>query len=868
MSRTSNLSPENLLRFLQVKTEPASANEIASGLHLGKSDHRPLFKILTKLKKRNAIEELPGGRYRLAKRNPAKESSAATPQTKRGRDDRQIGDTQTKSAATVLARDEIKGRLVLHHDGYGFVVPSTPVPQLDGDLFIPPSGINGAMHGDQVIAKIKPAYGVTGARRAEGTIVRILGRAHATVVGLFRYGPNGNVVLPYDIRIQNEIEIPPGDELTPELREKLGLPGIDHGRPKRLPVLPELDGAVVNVELTRYARGGAPPTGRVVEILGRPGDLGVDIEIIIRKHHLPHTFSAAVLQEAARRAVPLTEAERQGREDFRDLPIVTIDGETARDFDDAVYVERRSDGGWHLQVHIADVSHYVRTESPLDQEARVRGTSVYFPDRAVPMLPESLSNGMCSLKPQEERLVMSALMEFDPAGNMRSARMTPGIIRSFERMTYTNVNKVIERDPEMAARYAPFVKHFDNMKELALLLNKRRNEHGSIDFDLPEQVIEFDDQQRMVSIGRSVRNIAHRLIEEFMLAANRAVASYLLQRGIDSLHRVHEKPDARKVLEFEELARAFGYSLGVENLQQREIAVRHGRTPAPARVGRPDSYGHGRERPMKVSLPGGVDLNITPQHYQRLIRKVTGKPEERIISYLMLRSLKQARYAAEPLGHFALGFDEYTHFTSPIRRYPDLIVHRILKWALEHPESKPQASASPRALQWSKTAASALASQNEEAKFYSHHQLEEIATESSEAERRANAAERELMDWKTAQFMEQHLGEEYDALIISVQKYGCFVELFEVFVEGLLPISALEEAAGTRVVFREADHAIVSLPGGAESARGGRRRNTPGRGRGTKPRQFTWSLGDKVRVRAERIDPMRKRVEFALVTSP
>jgi ribonuclease R len=874
MPRTSNLSPENLLRFLQVKTESASANDIARGLHLGKSDRRPLFKILTKLKKRNAIEELPGGRYRIAKRNTARESPA-TPQTKRRPDDRKISDaqinnTQTKPAANVLARDEIKGRLVLHHDGYGFVVPSTPMPQLDGDLFIPPSGINGAMHGDQVIARIKPAYGVTGARRAEGTIVRILGRAHATVVGLFRYGSAGNVVLPYDIRIQNEIEIPPGDELTPALREKLGLPSADHlaGRPKRLPVLSELDGAVVNVELTRYARGGAPATGRVVEILGRPGDLGVDIEIIIRKHHLPHTFSAEVQQEAARRAVPLNEAEHEGREDFRDVPIVTIDGETARDFDDAVYVERRPDGGWHLQVHIADVSHYVRTESPLDQEARLRGTSVYFPDRAVPMLPESLSNGMCSLKPHEGRLVMSALMEFDPAGNMRSARMTPGIIRSFERMTYTNVNKVIEKDPEMTARYALFVKHFANMKELALLLNARRNEHGSIDFDLPEQVIEFDDQQRMVSIGRSVRNIAHRLIEEFMLAANRAVASYLLQRGINSLHRVHEKPDARKVLEFEELARAFGYSLGVENLQQREIAVRHGRTPAPARAGRPDSYGHGRERPMKVALPGGVDLNITPQHYQRLIRKVTGKPEERIISYLMLRSLKQARYAAEPLGHFALGFDEYTHFTSPIRRYPDLIVHRILKWALEHPESKPQSSDPARAAQWSKTAAAALEAQNEEAKLYSPHQLEEIAAESSEAERRANGAERELMDWKTAQFMEQHLGEEYDALIISVQKYGCFVELFEVFVEGLLPISALEEAAGTRVVFREADHAIVSLPGGAESPRGGRRRNSPGRGRGTKPKQLTWSLGDKVRVRAERIDPMRKRVEFALVTPP
>jgi ribonuclease R len=875
MPRTSNLSPENLLRFLQVKTEPASANDIARGLHLGKSDRRPLFKILTKLKKRNAIEELSGGRYRVTKRNATKEPPA-TPQTKRRPDTRQINDTQidntqTKPAASVLARDEIKGRLVLHHDGYGFVVPSTPVPQLDGDLFIPPSAINGAMHGDQVIAKMKPAYGVTGARRAEGTIVRILGRAHATVVGLFRYSSQGNVVLPYDIRIQNEIEIPPGDELTPALREKLGLPSADHQstRPKRLPVLPELDGAVVNVELTRYARGGAPPTGRVVEILGRPGDLGVDIEIIIRKHHLPHTFSPDVLQEAARRAVPITESEHQGRQDFREVPIVTIDGETAHDFDDAVYVERKPDGGWHLQVHIADVSHYVRTESLLDHEARLRGTSVYFPDRAVPMLPESLSNGMCSLKPHEDRLVMSALMEFDPAGNMRSARMTPGIIRSFERMTYTNVNKVIEKDPEMTARYANFVKHFANMKELALLLNKRRNEHGSIDFDLPEQVIEFDDQQRMVSIGRSVRNIAHRLIEEFMLAANRAVDSYLLQRGINSLHRVHEKPDARKVLEFEELARAFGYSLGVENLQQREIAVRHGRTPAPARAGRPDSYGKGRERPMKVALPGGVDLNITPQHYQRLIRKVTGKPEERIISYLMLRSLKQARYAAEPLGHFALGFDEYTHFTSPIRRYPDLIVHRILKWALEHPESKPQSQDPPGAAQWSKKAAAALAPQNEEAKLYSQHQLEEIAAESSEAERRANGAERELMDWKTAQFMEQHLGEEYDALIISVQKYGCFVELFEVFVEGLLPINALEEAAGTRVIFREADHAIVSAPGGgADSARGGRRRNPPGRGRGTKPKQLTWSLGDKVRVRAERIDPMRKRVEFALVTPP
>lgn len=332
-----------------------------------------------------------------------------------------------------------------------------------------------------------------------------------------------------------------------------------------------------------------------------------------------------------------------------------------------------------------------------------------------------------------------------------------------------------------------------------------------------------------------------------MLAANRAVAAYLLNRGIETLHRVHEKPDARKVLEFEELARAFGYSLGVEGLHQREIAVRHGRVPAPAKAGRPDSYGKGRDRPMRVALPSSAELRITPQHYQRLLRKLAGRPEERIVSYLMLRSLKQARYAADSLGHFALGFDEYTHFTSPIRRYPDLIVHRTLKWALQNRQSAspPTTGQTPR---------------NAEAIVYSHGQLEEMAAETSESERRADAAERELMDWKTAQFMEEHLGEEYDGLIISVLKFGCFVELFDVFVEGLLPIDALEEAAGTRCIYREKDHAIVAMP--SRDRRGGSGRGR--QGRGAKPRERIWQHGDRVRVRAERIDPMRRRVEFAL----
>ncbi|PYT85929.1 MAG: ribonuclease R [Acidobacteria bacterium] len=864
MPRKFSLSTDNILRFLQLRNEPASASEIAKGLGLKDPDTRPLFKLLAKLENRQAIEALPGGRYGLPGRKPdpvpdSRERAKNPPAQKR-----------SDSSLGSVSRDELAGRLILHPDGYGFVVLDTPLPRLDGDVYIPRNAIEDVMHGDHVLVKIQRRGGVPGAERAEGRIVRILDRAHPTIVGLFRYGAQGNVVLPYDTRIQHEVVIPPGHELTPDLAKKVGSSGFDQRglRGRRIPRMPELDGAVVNVELTRFPRGGAAPSGRVIEILGRPGELGVDTEIIIRKHHLPHLFSNEVMEEAELRAKPVSETERADREDFRHLPIVTIDGETARDFDDAVYVERRANG-WHLQVHIADVAHYVRTSTVLDREARLRGTSVYFPDRAVPMLPEALSNGMCSLKPREDRLVMSVLMEFDAAGNQKSSRMTPGIIRSAERMTYTDVNKVCEGDAERTERYAKLAHHFRAMKELALLLNARRNEHGSIDFDLPEPVIEFDEKQRMTNITRSERNIAHRLIEEFMLAANRGVASYLLKRGIESLHRVHEKPDARKVLEFEELARAFGYSLGVEDLRQREIAVRHGRVPAPAKAGRPDSYGRGRERAMRVALPGG-ELRITPQHYQRLIRKIVGKPEERILSYLMLRSLKQARYAADSLGHFALGFDEYTHFTSPIRRYPDLIVHRILKWALEHRSetlSRKAHIVPPR---------------GSEAALYSHTSLEEIAAETSEAERRADAAERELMDWKTAQFMEEHLGEEYEGLIVSVQKFGCFVELFEVFVEGLLPISALEEAANARCVYRERDHSIIALVGtkggaAAGSSRGhsaaAHRRGQSGPTgkdsrsvRDAKSRPLEWHLGDRVRVRADRIDPMRKRVEFAVIS--
>jgi ribonuclease R len=834
MSRPSPLSIDNILRFLQLRSDPISLEDLSRSLHLKKNDRRALLRMLDKLRKRGLVEERSRGRFLF--RRSSKPSAVSGNHEKP-----RAGATDKFPEHKAASRDEIKGRLVLHQDGYGFVVPDVALPNLDGDIFIPRDYVLDAMHGDTVIARIARLSGVPGARRAEGRIVRIVGRAHPSVVGLFRYTAQGSIVVPYDPRVQHDIELTAGEELTPALREQL-LAGKNerHGRSRRLPHIPKLDGAVVNVELLNYGRGGSAPVGRVIEILGRPGDLGIDTEIIIRKHHLPHVFSPEILEEAERLAHPVDESERAGRQDFRDLPIVTIDGETARDFDDAVYVERRDDGGWLLQVHIADVAHYVQPESPLDREARLRGNSAYFIDRAVPMLPEALSNGMCSLNPRDDRLVMSAIMNFDAAGRPLTAEMLPGLIRSAERMTYTNVNKVLNGDPQTSERYAHMHHHFLAMKDLAQLLNSRRSENGSIDFDLPEPVIQFDEQQKMINIGRSERNVAHRIIEEFMLAANRAVAHYLLERGLHALHRAHEKPDARKVLEFEELARAFGYSLGVENLYQREVAVRHGKVPSPAKGGKPESRGQGRERQQRVSLPG-TDINITPRHYQKLVDKLAGRPEERILSYLMLRSLKQARYAADSLGHFALGFDEYTHFTSPIRRYPDLIVHRVLKWALGNPGAEAPSHIKPAV--------------GVEAALYSQRHLEEIASETSETERRAATAERELISWKTAQFMEQHLGDEYDALIISVQKFGCFVELFEVFVEGLIPINAFEEAAGARCLYRERDHAIVAVPGNERRSRSQRKQVNA----------LIWKLGGRVRVRAERIDPMRRRVEFALI---
>ncbi len=849
-----DVPPEDVLAFLAAQSQPLSIREIAHGMDLRHRGRRYLPRVLNKLVKRHEVEEVKGGRYRTAGAKQSQNEKAARA-AKKSKSHTSAPQTGLKHEPTAVphvhqkperGRDPnlVSGRLITHRDGYGFLVPDQPIPRVEGDLFIGREGLGDAMNGDKVLARIERRR-TDG--RAEGRIVQIVERQHPTVVGLFRYGPHGNVVLPYDSRILHEVAIPAGAELTPQLRaqlsEKLGVSEAELPASLKRTRLPELDGAVVDVELTRFPRGGLAPSGRVIEILGRPGEMGVDVEIIIRKHHLPHVFPEDVLAQA--HAEPQTVSAKQlaDRRDFRDLPIVTIDGETARDFDDAVLVTKLANGHYELQVHIADVAQYVERGSPLDREARLRGTSVYFPNRAVPMLPEELSNGICSLNPKVDRLVMSAIMEMDATGKMIHSDFTAGVIRSVERMTYTNVNKVLEGDREMSERYKPLVERFKLMRELAELRIKLRHARGSIDFDLPEPVIEFDEQGRMTSIIRSERNIAHRLIEEFMLAANEAVAQYLEKRGVASLHRVHEKPDPKKVVEFEELAHAFGYSIGVGGIAERRVVVKHGETRQGAHGAHGKRGGKGRERRIEYTEPTVDEIDIRPQHYQKLAEKIAGKPEERILSYLMLRSLKQARYSVDLLGHFALAAKEYAHFTSPIRRYPDLIVHRALKWALANPDVAPARMTVENPKTHEEESVPALGP-------YRRTELKEIATESSDAERGADLAERDLMDWKTAQFMEQHLGDEYEALIISVQKFGFFVELMEIFVEGLVSVGAIEEFTGHRCEYRERDHTIVTEP--HRTSRGSNQR-------------LVFRLGDRVRVRAERIDPIRHKVEFALL---
>ncbi|HVW87071.1 MAG TPA: VacB/RNase II family 3'-5' exoribonuclease [Bryobacteraceae bacterium] len=689
--------------------------------------------------------------------------------------------------ATAGNREYAAGRVSVHRDGFGFLIPDRAIAGVAGDIYLNKDALRGAMNGDRAIAKIT-YVGSDG--RAEGEVRKVLKRAHPAVVGEFRITRRGMWVVPHDERQFEWIEIPQEFAIPPatDQVDRIGPKPVEISDPS------DLDGMVVNAELLDYGDDDHHPVGRVIEVLGSPDDFGIDVEIVIRKHHLPHRFPPEVVEQAQSIPNVIASWELEGRRDFRDLPIVTIDGETARDFDDAVLVDKLPNGHFALQVHIADVSHYVQPETAIDAEARLRGTSAYFPDRAIPMLPFELSTNICSLNPQVDRLVMSALIELDRQGQPVSYEFCKGVIRSAERMTYTSVHLLLEGDAGMRERHAPLVERFETMRELAEILMRKRYRRGSIDFDLPEPLIEFDRFGEMTGITRSPRNIAHRIIEEFMLTANEAVAEHLEQTRLPSIYRTHDQPDPKRVMDFEEVAAQFGYSLGVGAIPVSKHRFK-------------ERKAEGRTVYKDVVLPGAVP--ISSKAYQRLVAKIEGKPEERILGYLMLRSLKQARYSEENTGHFALAASHYTHFTSPIRRYPDLIVHRLLAASLEH-------------------------------RSYSNEaELKQIAEECSTTERRAADAERELVEWKKAKFMESRVGEEFDALIISTARYGAFVELADLFVEGLVPIDTLP---GDRYTYHENVRKLV--------------------GQRTR-REF--SIGDRVRVILDRVDPLERKMQFALV---
>ena len=651
----------------------------------------------------------------------------------------------------------IKGRLSVHRDGYAFVIPDEPIQGIKGDIYINKDAAARGMHGDRVAVRLKR---VEPDGRAHGEIVDVLRRAHPSIVGEFRIRRKGSVVVPHDDRIRQWIAIPEGMEM-PAAQPFVHRVGA---RTVQVESLEDLEGMIVTAEILNFGDDGERPVGRVIEVLGHPESFGIDVEILIRSHHIPHEFPEEALEQARGIPGPIPAEEIARRRDFRDLAIVTIDGETARDFDDAVWVDRLANGNFALQVHIADVSHYVRPGTPIDREALLRGTSVYFPDRAVPMLPVELSTDQCSLRPHEDRLVLSALLEIDSRGDVVSQEFCRGVIRSSARLTYTEVHNRIA--------------DFPLMHELAMILNRKRERRGSIDFDLPEPLLEFDEFGEMTGVKRAPRNMAHRIIEEFMLAANEAVASHLEQAGVPMIYRIHERPDPKRVMEFEDVATHFGYSLGA------------GATPVK------------RLRGETLALD---NPNLSSKSYQRLVAKIAGKPEERILSYLMLRSLKQARYSEQNVGHFALAALSYTHFTSPIRRYPDLIVHRILSAQMD-------------------------------GEVYEAN-IRGIADSTSETERRAAEAERELVEWKKVKFMIDRVGDEFQALIISTTRFGFFVELEDLFIEGLVPIDALP---GERFRYHENTRKIIG-----ERSR----------------RQF--SIGDQVRVRLDRVDAVEKKLQFS-----
>jgi ribonuclease R len=677
----------------------------------------------------------------------------------------------------------VRGRISIHRDGYGFVTP-------DGggeDIFIPSKFLKGAMHGDLVEANSSPSR--MGGNKLDGRVLTVIEHATSRIVGRYEETRRGAIVIPEDQRLNLVVAIPVNGRGVAE------------------------DGHQVVAELTSYPIGGRPAEGKIIEVLGWPDDPEVEVQSVIRRFDLPHIFGPDVLAEAGGITETVSNGDLKGRVDLRSMPTVTIDGETARDFDDAVSLRREGEN-FRLWVSIADVSHYVKKDSPLDLEAYLRGTSVYFPDRCIPMLPERLSNGICSLNPHVDRLTMTAEMLFDRTGAMLESSFYSSVIQSAARLTYTIVKQIIvDNDLELADKYRPVAPMLLKMKELALILMEMRKKRGSIDFDLPEPEIIIGLTGLTEGIIRAERNLAHQLIEEFMLAANEAVARYITSRDIPFLYRVHENPDPAKLQTFQEFVFGFGYEFKL------------------------------------------VEEKVKPSELQRLLAQADGRPEERMINYSLLRCMKQARYAADNVGHFGLASDCYCHFTSPIRRYPDLVVHRILKAALAFPPS-------PLTGGGRGGGDSAISTDSANADFplpltpsrqgrgdkdtrsvskqlaIATERLGEVAEHTSKRERVAMEAERDVVEMKKLQYMQQHVGEEFDGYITGVTPFGFFVELEELFVEGLVHISTLTDDLYTHA---EKQHSLI-----------GRRTGT------------VYRIGDAARVTVASVSPGTRRIEFVL----
>jgi len=630
----------------------------------------------------------------------------------------------------------VVGRLSCHPDGYGFVIPEK---EKRGDIFIKPRHLKKAMHGDRVVVRLEKRRR---GRLAEGEIVRILERKNKYIVGVFKTDGQVGFLIPEEQRFATEIVIP--------------LPWAKKAG----------SGQMVVAEIVRFPSLHRGALAKIVEVLGDESLVSTQTQIVTYKYNLPQVFLESALREAEEAASKPIQAGRSEERDLRRLTLFTIDGENARDFDDAVGIKKER-GGYRLYVSIAHVAHYVLPESALDREAFLRGNSVYFPDQVLPMLPFPLSQGICSLNPQQNRLAITIEMRFTQQGEMISYDIYQSVIQSKARLTYSQVQSVLD-NREPAVKSKRIIAALQLMAELAEILRQRRMKRGSLDFDLPEPKVMLDLLGHTTDIIRAERLFSHRIIEEFMIVANETVAMHLTKKGWPMVYRVHDKPTGEKLVAFTKLIETLGYSFPIKK-------------------------------------------EYIPKDFQRLLEEVKGTPHEFLVNRLLLRSLKQARYSSYNIGHFGLASDCYTHFTSPIRRYADLVVHRILKKQLEHEKPK--------------------------SKLIKN--LESICEYISERERIAMEAEREIIDRLRVQFMTNKIGEEYDGVISGVTGFGFFVELDSVFVEGFVRLSSLHE---DYYFFDQRAFALI----------------------GKRTRQ-SFRLGDRVKVKVIDVKPHRREIELHLL---